>query len=176
MTKKAIIAIAVFAAVAILITAGVFMWKHFARKYVLDGPGMVRPSCFTITSCRYNIGGGMDGGSFYIEVYTGEDNKIYLSFYDCPYIGAKEESYTIEVGGDALEEIQQALYHRRFLSWGKLEKSDLVLLDAPQTTISVTYGEGEMYSVSDFDELPEDGKNIFTEIYSILNKYTKGGN
>lgn len=151
------------------------MWKYFAGKHLLDGTGMVKPLCYTITSCRYSTGGGMDGGSSSIEVYTGEDNKIYLSYYDCPYIGAAEKSYTIEVGTDAIDELRRAFYSRSFLSWGKLEKSELILLDAPQTVISVTYGEGEMYSVSDFDELPEDGKNIFTEIYSILNKYTKGG-
>lgn len=176
MTKKIIIAIAVFTAVAILIAAGVFMRKHFAGKHMLDGTGMVKPLCFTITSCRYSTGGGMDGGSSFIEVYTGEDDKIYLSYYDCPYIGAEEKSYTIEVGTDAIGELRRAFYSRSFLSWGKLEKSDLIVLDAPQTVISVTYGEGEFYSVSSSDELPEDGDRIFTEIYSILNMFTKGGN
>ena len=116
----------------------------------------------------------MDGGSSSTEIYTGEDNKIYLSYYDCPYIGAKEKSYTIEVGEDALNEIQQAFYNRKFLSWGKLPKSDLELLDAPQTTLSVTYGDGEMYSVSGSDEIPGEGYKIFGEIYSIFNLYTQG--
>ena len=176
MAKRIIIAIAFFTAVAILTVAGVFMWKHFAGKYMLDGAGMVRPLCYTIASCRYSTGGGMDGGSSFIEVYTGEDNKIYLSYYDCPYIGAEEKSYTIEIGADAIDELRKAFYSHSFLSWGKLEKSDLILLDAPQTVISVTYGEGEFYSVSSSDELPEDGDRIFTEIYSILNTFTKGGN
>lgn len=176
MSKKIIIAIAVLTAVAILTVAGVLMWKHFAGKHILDGPGMERPLCYTITSCRYYTGGGMDVGSSSTEIYTGEDNKIYLSYYDCPYIGAEEVSYTIEVDPDALNEIRQAFYSRKFLSWGKLPKSELVLLDAPQTTLSVTYSDGEMYSVSDSDEIPGEGYKIFTEIYSILNKYTQGGN
>ena len=174
MKKTIIIAIAVFTAVAVLITAGAFMFKWFKHRHILDGPGMERPLCDTITSCRYYTGGGMDGGSSYIEVYTAEDNKVYLSYYDCPYIGAEEKSYSIEVGEDALNEIQQAFYNRRYLSWGKLPKSDLELLDAPQTTLSVTYADGEMYSVSSSDEIPGEGYKIFSEIYSILNLYTQG--
>lgn len=150
------------------------MFKRFKHRHILDGPGMERPLCYTITSCRYYTGGGMDGGSSCIEVYTGEYNKVYLSYYDCPYIGAEEKSYTIEVGEDALNEIQQAFYNRRFLSWGKLPKSDLELLDAPQTTLSVTYADGEMYSVSSSDEIPGEGYKIFNEIYSILTSFTKG--
>ena len=174
MKKTIIIAIAVFTAVAVLITAGAFMFKWFKHRHILDGPGMERPLCDTITSCRYYTGGGMDGGSTSIEVYTAEDNKVYLSYYDCPYIGAEEKSYTIEVGADALNEIQQTFYNREFLSWGKLPKSDLELLDAPQTTLSVTYGDGEMYSVSGSGEIPGEGYKIFSEIYSILNLYTQG--
>ena len=174
MNKHIKIAIAVFAAIAVLITAGVFMFNWFKQRYILDGPDMERPLCDTITACRYYIGGGMDGGAFSIDVYTGEDNKIYLSYYDCPYIGAEEESYTIEVGPMALTEIQQACYSRRLLSWGKLPKSDLELLDAPQTILTVTYGDGEMYSVSSSDEIPGEGYKIFGEIYSILNLYTQG--
>ena len=174
MKIQIIITIAVFTAVAVLITAGAFMFKWFKHRHILDGPGMERPLCDTITSCRYYTGGGMDGGSTSIEVYTAEDNKVYLSYYDCPYIGAEEKSYTIEVGADALNEIQQTFYNREFLSWGKLPKSDLELLDAPQTTLSVTYADGEMYSVSSSDEIPGEGYKIFSEIYSILNLYTQG--
>lgn len=168
------IAIIVIAVIAIVATIGVVMFKHFADRHILDGPGMERPLCYTITACRYYTGGGMEGGSTSIEIYTGEDNTVYLSYYDCPYIGAKEKSYTIEVGADALNELRQTFYKRNFLSWGKLPKSDLELLDAPQTTLSVTYGDGEMYSVSSSDEIPEEGYKIFGEIYSILNSYTQG--
>ncbi len=174
MKKTIIIAIAVFTAVAVLITAGAFMFERFKQRHILDGPGMVRPPCYTITSCRYYTGGGMDGGSNSVEVYTGEDNKIYLSYYDCPYIGAEEKSYTIEVGPMALTEIQQACYSRRLLSWGKLPKSELELLDAPQTTLSVTYGDNEHYTVSSDDELPEEGIGIFSEIYNIFKIYMQG--
>lgn len=174
MKKTIIIAIAVFTAVAVLVTAGAFMFKWFKHRHILDGPGMERPLCYTITSCRYYTGGGMEGGSTSIEIYTGEDNKIYMSYYDCPYIGAEEESYTVELGPMALTEIQQICYSRGLLSWGKLPKSELELLDAPQTTLSVTYGDGEMYSVSGADEIPGEGYKIFGEIYSILNSYTQG--
>ena len=168
------IAVIVITAIAIVATIGVVMFRRYSDRYILDGPGMERPLCYTITSCRYYTGGGMEGGSSSIEVYTGEDGKFYLSYYDCPYIGAEEESYTIEISPDALTEIQHACYSRSLLSWGKLEKSDQIILDAPQTTISVTYGDGEMYSVSDSDEIPGEGYKIFGEIYSILNLYTQG--
>ncbi len=171
MVKKIIIAAVIIFVIAGIITAAAVYMKKHKNDHILDGPGMERPLCYTITSCRYYTGGGMEGGSSSIEVYTGEDNKIYLSYYNCPYNGATEESYTLEVGPGALTEIQHMLYSRSFLSWGKLEKSELILLDAPSTTISVTYGDGEMYSVSDSDELPEKGYGIFSEIYYILSMY-----
>ncbi len=170
MKKIVIAAVVIIAVVGVIATVAVVI-KNSMKKHILDGPGMERPLCFTITSCRYYTGGGMEGGSSSIEVYKGEDNKFYLSYYNCPYNGAEEESYTLEVEADALTEIQQIFYSRGFLSWGKLEKSELILLDAPTTTISVTYGDGEMYSVSDSDELPEKGVGIFSEIYSILSRY-----
>ena len=173
--KKIIIAAVVILVVIGIITAVAVITKNTMKNHILDGPGMERPLCYTITSCRYYTGGGMEGGSTSIEFYTGDDNKIYMSYYNCPYNGAEEESYTIEVAPGALVEIQHALYSRGFLSWGKLEKSELILLDAPTTTISVTYGDGEIYSVSDTDELPENGYGIFNEIYSIFSIYTKGG-
>ena len=178
---------------ALAIAAGVGVWYYKTKFYVPDKGGMERdfsdtgvsdtkPNvgseygalCNTITSCRYYTGGGMEGGSTSIELFTGEDKKIYLSYYDCPYIGAEEVSYTIEVGSDALDEIKKAFCGCNFLSWGKLEQSDLMILDAPRTTISVIYGDGEMYSVSCFDELPKEGYNIFSKIYSILEMFLKG--
>lgn len=174
MKKPIVIAIAVLTAVAVLITAGAFMFERFKHRHILDGPGMVRPPCYTITSCRYYTGGGMDGGSNSVEVYTGEDDKVYLSYYDCPYNGAEEKSYTIEVGSGVLDEIQQALSARRFLSWGELPKSDSELLDAPVTQLSVTYGDNEHYTVSSDDELPEEGIGVFSEIYNIFKMYMQG--
>lgn len=174
MKKPIVIAIAVFTAVAVLITAGAFVFERFKQRHILDGPGMVRPPCYTITSCRYYTGGGMDGGSNSVEVYTGEDNKVYLSYYDCPYNGAEEKSYTIEVGPGVLDEIQQALSARRFLSWGELPDSELILEDAPVTQLSVTYGDNEHYTVSSDDELPEDGIGVFSEIYNIFKMYMQG--
>ena len=174
MKKPIVIAIAVFTAVAVLITAGAFMFERFKHRHILDGPGMERPLCYTITSCRYYTGGGMDGGSNSIEVYTGEDDKVYLSYYDCPYNGAEEKSYTIEVGPGVLDEIQQALSARRFLSWGELPDSELILEDAPVTQLSVTYGDNEHYTVSSDDELPEEGISVFSEIYNIFKMYMQG--
>ena len=61
MKKQIIITIAVFTAVVILIVAGAFMWKFLVNRTILDGDGMERPPCDTITSCSYSCGGGMDG-------------------------------------------------------------------------------------------------------------------
>lgn len=168
------IAVIVIAAIAIVATIGVAIFKSYSDRHILDGPGMERPLCYTITACRYYTGGGMEGGSTSIEIYTGEDNKVYMSYYDCPYIGAEEESYTVEFGPMALTEIQHICYSRGLLSWGELEKDELILLDAPETTFTVTYGEGETYTISSSDKLPESASGLFGEIYKIFEMYMQG--
>lgn len=171
MNKKIKITIAVFTAIVILVVAGAFMWKLLANRNILDGPGMERPLCDTITSCSYSCGGGMDGSYEFLSIGVKENGEAWLEYSYRPYNGAEEETASHQVPQKAMDEIRDACRERKVLLWGELPCSDLQLLDAPVTSISFAYGDNEHYSVNSNYELPEKGYGFFTEIYNIIQKY-----
>ena len=77
------------------------MFERFKQRHILDGPGMVRPLCYTITSCRYYTDGGMEGGSSSIEVYIGEDMVLEVSGVEDQdvYIGIRPEGFELDPNG-----------------------------------------------------------------------------
>ena len=171
MKKQIIITIAVFTAVVILIVAGAFMWKFLVNRTILDGDGMERAPCDTITSCSYSCGGSMDGSYENLSISIKENGEAWLEYSYQPYNGADEEMISHQVPQEAIDEIRETCRERKVLSWGTLPYSDMQLLDAPVTSISFTYGDNEYYSVNSNYELPEKGQGFFTEIYTIMEKY-----
>ncbi len=172
--KVAIIVILV-SALAIAVGAGI--WYHKTKFYVPDKGGMERDLSDTVVSCTYSDGGGMDGGSMSMRIYLNDNNEVWFEYYNQPYVGAEEESLSFQVPFEAIEQIRLKCKEYGVLSWGKLENSEMVILDAPTTAVSFEYGDTEFYSVSSNYELPEKGEGFFTAFYDILDQYkTQGGN
>ena len=179
MNKKMKVAIIVICvgvlAVAAATAAGVWYFKK--SVHVPDKTGMVRDMSDTVIACSYSEGGGMEGGSFRMEISIRDDGNVWFEYYNCPYNGADEEEFSHKVPFEAIEEIRALCKKSGVLSWGKLPQSELLLLDAPTTSVSFTFGDNEFYSVSSGSELPEKGSGLFTEIFNTLEKYkTQGGN
>ena len=166
--KTAVIAILIG---AILITGIVGVWYYKTKFYVPDKDGMVRDMSDTITSCSYSTGGGMEGGSERLTISINEKGEVWFSYYNLPCNGAEEEKISHPVPQEAIEEIRKACRERKVLTWGELPYSEMQLLDAPTTTISFSYGDYEIYSVSSDRDLPKKGQGFFTEIYTIMEKY-----
>ena len=171
------VAIIVILVSALAIAAGVGIWYYKTKFYVPDKGGMERDLSDTVFSCSYSNGGGMDGGSMSMRIYLNENNEAWFEYYNLPYISAEEESVSFQIPYEAIEQIRLKCKEFGVLSWGKLEYSDMVLLDAATTTVSFGYGDTEFYSVNSNYELPKKGKGFFSAFYEILDQYkTQGGN
>ncbi len=151
------------------IIAGV--WYYKTKFYVPDKDGMVREISDTVTRCTYSSGGGMEGSYESLEISIRENGEVWLEYSSLPYIGAEEETVNHTVPAEAIEEIRSLCKKTGVLDWGELPDEELLLLDAPTTSVSFTYGDGEYYSVSSNDKLPKKGAGFFSEVYSILFKY-----
>ena len=64
-------------------------------------------------------------------------------------------------------EIRNICQRTGVLTWGELDDSELILLDAPTDSISFTYFDTEQYAVNSGKELPESGAGLFGEIYKL---------
>ena len=151
------------------ISAGV--WYYKTKFYVPDKDGMVREISDTVTRCTYSSGGGMESSYESLEISIRENGEVWLEYSSLPYIGAEEETVSHTVPAEAIEEIRSLCKKIGVLDWGELPDEELLLLDAPTTSVSFTYGDGEYYSVSSNDKLPKKGAGFFSEVYSILFKY-----
>ena len=164
--KIALIAVVI---VALAATVIFLVAKNRAKINVLDGPGMERQPHDFINACVYSSSGGMDGGYEYIELKEQDDGTVLFSYSCCPYIGAEED--TVEKAfpdRSVFDPIAAVCENTGVLVWGELDDTDLLLLDAPVTGISFTYFDTEHYTVSDSKILPENGNNLFSDIYNYL--------
>ena len=172
--KTAVIAILIG---AILITGIVGVWYYKTKFYVPDKGGMERDLSDTVISCSYSEGGGMEGSSMSMRIYLNEKNEVWFEYYNQPFIGAEEESASYRIDSTAIEQIRQKCGEYGVLGWGELDYSEMVILDAPTTTVSFQYGDKEFCSVSSAYELPRKGDGFFSAFYEIFEQYkTQGGN
>ena len=171
------VAIIVILVSALAIAVGVGIWYYKTKFYVPDKGGMEHDLSETVVSCSYSDGGGMDGGSMSMRIYLNDNNEVWFEYYNQPYVGAEEESLSFQVPFEAIEQIRLKCKEYGVLGWGKLENSEMVILDAPTTAVSFEYGDSEIYSVNSNYELPEKGEGFFSAFYEILYQYkTQGGN
>ena len=167
--KKIIIAAVVILVVIGIITAVAVITKNSMKNHILDGPGMERAPHDYINACSFSSGGGMEGGSEYIELKEQPDGTVLFSYYYCPYNGAEEETMEKTFPDRSVfGEIRNICQRTGVLTWGELDNSELILLDAPTDSISFTFFDTEQYAVNSGKELPESGAGLFGEIYNAL--------
>ncbi len=122
---------------------------------------------------EYSSGGGMSGGRTDITLERAGTGMPTISYDITEYNGGprKKGSKTLP---KAAEKDLRDIYDRRGVKgWGRLEKSDLIALDAP--SVSVTFRvDGRMTRISDDDVLPENGRGIIFEVYRCLMGYVSG--
>ena len=168
--KKIIIAAVVFIVLVGIITAVAVITKNTMKNHVLDGPGMERQPHDYISYCGYSYGGGMEGESEHIELVGNTDGSCTYIYTYCPYVGGEETKIekTFADTESVMNEIREICKRTGVLTWGKLPDSELIILDAPTTTVTFRFFEDCFYSVNSNYEIPEKGNGIFNEIYNYL--------
>ena len=169
------VALIVILSGAVVIAAAVGIWYYKTKFYVPDKGGMERDLSDTVISCSYSICGGMDGGSMSMRIFINENNEVWFEYYNQPFVGAEEESASYQIDNTAIERIRRKCSEYGVLGWGDLKYRKEQLLDAPITSVSITYGDNEYCSVNSNEELPKNGNGFFSAFYEILNQYNKSG-
>ena len=171
--KTGVIIIVIVALVAV-IAAGV--WYYKTKFYVPDKNGMMFSLTDTITSCRYESGGGMNGELTQAQIFLKDNGEVWLKYHYRYPVGTDKEDVTTEyqIDAKAIEDIREICNKYGVLRWGKLKRSKTVILDGATDKIALTFSEKEYYSFNTGLELPDGGEKIFDEILEIIKQYKQG--
>lgn len=159
--------------VVILVALSAFAIKKYIDNSLVDKYGMVKTPEDDITLCRYTSSGGMDGSSEYIEIYADENGNAVVTYEYTSLTSDKVKKESAVVYFDAIKEIRDICKKHRIFSWGELKDSEILLLDAPVTSVYVSTGQ-ESYSYNSNNEIPEYAYGITTELYNAMKKHLKG--
>lgn len=146
--------------------------KHIDNS-VVDKYGMVKTPEEDIILCRYSCGGGMDGSSETLEISVSENGSAVVSYEYTSLISDKVKKESVAVSFDAIKEIRAICKKHRIFSWGELKDSEILLLDAPVTSVYVSTGQ-ESYSYNSNNKIPEYAYGITNELYNAMKKHLKG--
>ncbi len=171
---KTVIIIALVVALVSAVAVGVWYFK--TRFYVPDKNGMVFSQTDTITSCRYESGGGMNGELTQAQIFLKDNGEVWLKYHYRYPVGTDKEDVTTEyqIDAKAIEDIREICNEYGVLCWGKLKRSDIEVLDGATDEIALTFSDKQYYSFNTGLELPDGGEKIFDEILETIKQYKQG--
>ena len=115
----------------------------------------------------------MEGSSVILEISVAENGCAVVTYEYTSLTSDKVKKESAEVSFDAIKEIRDICKKHRIFSWGELKDSEILLLDAPVTSIYVSTGQ-ESYSYNSNNEIPEYAYGITNELYNAMKKHLKG--
>lgn len=162
--------------VALISAVAVGVWYFKTRFYVPDKNGMVFSQTDTITSCRYESGGGMNGELTQAQIFLKDNGEVWLKYHYRYPVGTDKEDVTTEyqIDAKAIEDIREICNEYGVLCWGKLKRSDIEVLDGATDEIALTFSDKQYYSFNTGLELPDGGEKIFDEIFETMKMYMQG--
>ena len=168
---KTVIIIVFVIAVVFAVVTGV--WYYKTRFFIPDKDGMEFVLYDTITSCRYESGGGMNGELTEAKIYMKDNGETWLDYHYCYPVGTDKEDINLEyqIAAEAINDVREICKKYGVLGWGKLKRSDIEVLDGATEVIALIFSDKEYYSVNSGLSLPDGGEKIFDEISEIINKY-----
>lgn len=171
---QTVIIVIAFVVVVASITAGV--WYCKTKQYVPDKNGMLYSLTDTVYSCYYESGGSMNGELTEARIFIKDNNEVWLEYHYRHPVGTDKEDINLEyrIDAKAIEDIREVCKKHGVLSWGKLKRSDVLVLDGATDKIALNYSDKEYYSVNSGLELPEGGEKIFDEIFETIKQYMQG--
>lgn len=165
--KKRLILILIVVGVIAGVVIMCFFFRANKDKYILDGPGMVNDPTQNIFYCSYYSGGGMENSYISYELTVDENQIVTITHTEKKSDEPDEKTETRKVSYDAIDEIRAICRGTDALDWTDLPETDLMLDDAPTTSITIRFRDNFL-TIKDTYILPEEGKGFFTEIYNVL--------
>ena len=177
MNSKVKVVIIIISVAALVAVAAAGAWYYKNKFYVPDKDGMVYSLTDTITYCRYESGGSMNGELTEAEIYVKDDGTVWFEYHYSYPVGIDKDDVNTEYQIDekAIEDIRSICKKYGVLGWGKLKLSDDVVLDGATDTIAIRYSDREYYSFNTGYKLPENGEKIFDEILNVIKQYNRQG-
>lgn len=165
-----------FSVVAVAAAVATGVWYYKTKFFVPDKYGMVFSLTDTITSCYYESGGSMNGELTEAEIYLKDNGEVWLNYhYRYPVESDKEDiNLEYQVDFQAITDVRKICNDYGVLGWGKLKRSDIVVLDGATDKIALKYSDRKYYSVNTGLDLPKGGEKIFDEIFEIMKQYIQG--
>ena len=162
--NEIIIVSSVILGVAVVSAVGYFLVKRFLKDRILDGDGMVNDRCL---SCKYHIGGGMEGESLSITLKENDNETATLKVTSSNSSGDEEITENYTVSFDSLEKIYQIFKKHEVAKWGELPNSEIQALDAPVASVCIKTVNTTV-SFDSTKEFPKNAGTIISEIRSAL--------
>ncbi len=168
---KAVIIIISVVALAVAVTVGV--WYYKTKFYVPDKNGMEFSLTDTINSCYYESGGSMNGELTEARIFIKDNEEVWFEYHYRYPVGSDKDDINLEyqIDSRAIDDIRDVCKKYDVLGWGKLKRSDIVVLDGATDVISLNYSDKEYYSFNTGLKLPDGGEKIFDEITEIIKQY-----
>ena len=160
---------------AILLGLGkMFYIREHRNDYIIDGPGMINTMEGELTGVKYYSGGGMEGGyESYSLTLQPESMKVLFEYEMQKYNGAEIVSGKKILEWTAFEAIWDLCRETACLLLREIDgkPSELVLLDAPVSTVAfLMIDEYEIVFRSDY-EYPERYNGIISAVYTHMEQF-----
>ncbi len=126
-----------------------------------------------VMACRYSSGGGMDGGHRHVELKRITDRDALYESSAKQWNNAPEKTEKKTVDARSLDEMEALGRKYAVDTWPLFPETDLIALDAPTVTLTVTYGEPWSWikwdlSMGSQDELDKKQREYYKEIRKLL--------
>lgn len=135
----------------------------------LDKDGMINFREHELIGVIYSSSGSSTGGYEYMSLMPDEHGELWFNYETMEANGAPIISHHTKADQNVLDELKTLCRQKELLIMGKLKESDLILLDAPVTTITFVLENDEVV-ISSSHELPEHAQGVFSDVYDALMK------
>lgn len=167
-TKIVRIIFIVLLAAAVILVGGAMYFKLFAKKHILDGPGMINTREGELIGVSYSYGGGMEGSSLYYSIRYNDATALFEYEY-CPENGAQTETASKEVSLTHFDNFRQICRDTEcLLNSHNGKPMEIQLLDAPVATITFTLESGEMLTFRDDYDYPSNCNGLFAAVTTLF--------
>ncbi len=120
--------------------------------------------------CTFSSAGGMLGGHVYYCLEQDRSGARKLTYSVQETHDDEEVSGELEPSEDLVNELLYIYERAEVKKYGKLKKSDIMVLDAPSESVSFLV-EGKETTIRDSDEIPKPGQGIIGNIFVTFRNY-----
>ena len=126
-----------------------------------------------VLQCCYSSGGGMDGGHHFVTLTRMNATEAKYESRSRQWYNSPEKVVNKTVSATVLEEMRALGRQYKIDLWPVFPETDLIALDAPSVSLTVTYGEPWSWVKWDLkkgsqDELNKEQQEYFKKIKNLL--------